>query len=300
MLRHLLKRATATDFVEKRWRRALATHSKVPDAGKQTWVALWGNGDYGRLGLRSFDSRWKPTVCQSLQDQRPGSVACGGAHTLFLTADGTVLATGLNDCGQLGVSLDVPFSDVPVVVQGLPDACVHIAAGHHHSAAISVSGDVYVWGSNSQGQLGLGKNSPLSACKAQRIDSLKGYPISALALGAEHSLALSAEGELFTWGAGQSGQLGHGDEELSVISRLFWNRSVFSPKLVKTLGEKKLVRIAAGLMHSACIDEHGILHTFGQGRFSQLGLGEDRDTAAPSTVMASPSVAEVACGGNHA
>lgn len=52
---------------------------------KQRWVALWGNGDYGRLGMASTASFWEPTVCKSMQNLQPVAVACGGAHTLVLT-----------------------------------------------------------------------------------------------------------------------------------------------------------------------------------------------------------------------
>jgi hypothetical protein len=52
---------------------------------RQRWVALWGNGDYGRLGQASASSFWAPTLCMSMQTLQPMAVACGGAHTLVLT-----------------------------------------------------------------------------------------------------------------------------------------------------------------------------------------------------------------------
>ncbi|RWW46791.1 hypothetical protein BHE74_00047264 [Ensete ventricosum] len=55
------------------------------------FAALWGNGDYGRLGLGGLESRWKPTVCPFFDDDPPVSIACGGAHTLFLTGTVVVL-----------------------------------------------------------------------------------------------------------------------------------------------------------------------------------------------------------------
>ena len=52
---------------------------------RQRWVALWGNGDYGRLGQSSVESVWVPTVCVTMQNLQPLALACGGAHTLVLT-----------------------------------------------------------------------------------------------------------------------------------------------------------------------------------------------------------------------
>lgn len=64
-----------------------------PAAGRRRVAALWGNGDYGRLGMGALESRWSPTACPFFLTGRPGdddddppaSLACGGAHTLFLT-----------------------------------------------------------------------------------------------------------------------------------------------------------------------------------------------------------------------
>ena len=53
----------------------------------QRFAAVWGNGDYGRLGLRSLDSQMRPApvLCSAFRDQGLRAIACGGAHTLFLT-----------------------------------------------------------------------------------------------------------------------------------------------------------------------------------------------------------------------
>lgn len=57
------------------------------ESGKR-FAAMWGSGDYGRLGLGSFESRWRPAVCSALSDHHSvRALACGGAHTLFLTGD---------------------------------------------------------------------------------------------------------------------------------------------------------------------------------------------------------------------
>lgn len=51
------------------------------------FAALWGNGDYGRLGLGGLESQWRPSFCSpsSFANQSLRDIACGGAHTLFLT-----------------------------------------------------------------------------------------------------------------------------------------------------------------------------------------------------------------------
>ncbi|GLT54461.1 hypothetical protein SLA2020_276580 [Shorea laevis] len=74
------------------------------EVSRKRFAAVWGNGDYGRLGLGGLDSQWTPAICSAFRDQSLRAIACGGAHTLFLTEPGSVFATGLNDFGQLGIS----------------------------------------------------------------------------------------------------------------------------------------------------------------------------------------------------
>ncbi len=80
----LRQKSWVKDWATELWgkkRRGMATRRE----SRQRWVALWGNGDYGRLGLASSKSVWEPTLCTSLQHTQPVAVACGGAHTLVLT-----------------------------------------------------------------------------------------------------------------------------------------------------------------------------------------------------------------------
>jgi len=69
--------------------RRLSSDAAAPKAPRRRRVAaLWGNGDYGRLGLGALESRWSPTACPFFLARAadpPASLACGGAHTLFLT-----------------------------------------------------------------------------------------------------------------------------------------------------------------------------------------------------------------------
>jgi alpha-tubulin suppressor-like RCC1 family protein len=192
----LRQKSWVKDWATELWgkkRRGMATRRE----SRQRWVALWGNGDYGRLGLASSKSVWEPTLCTSLQHTQPVAVACGGAHTLVLTEEGRVYATGLNDWGQAGMPLTTRHSLELTEVEGLPGNIrfVHIAAGAYHSAAVSENGSVYMWGRNSQGQLGLGKRAQTKVWMAQRLEALKDVVIKMMALGSEHSLALSGTTE---------------------------------------------------------------------------------------------------------
>ncbi|PIA28439.1 hypothetical protein AQUCO_06900004v1 [Aquilegia coerulea] len=193
-------------------RRWISIEKQVGGIRRKRFAALWGNGDYGRLGLGKVDSQWSPTVCSALENQNLKAISCGGAHTLFLTEAGRVYATGLNDYGQLGISPEKSYTLEPLEISGLPEEIIRVSAGYHHSSAITANGVLYMWGNNSSGQLGLGKRAAKKVSKPSRVDCLNNVRIKMVALGSEHSIAITDEGEALSWGAGGSGRLGHGHQ----------------------------------------------------------------------------------------
>jgi alpha-tubulin suppressor-like RCC1 family protein len=89
---------------------------------------------------------------------------------------------------------------------------------------------------------------------AQRLEALKDSVIKMMALGSEHSLALSEEGQVLSWGASLHGRLGHGHGYNPSMFSIFRTMSEYTPRLVQHLQNVKVQKIAAGLMHSACLD----------------------------------------------
>ncbi|XP_021853090.1 ultraviolet-B receptor UVR8 isoform X1 [Spinacia oleracea] len=266
------------------------------EKGKR-FAALWGNGDYGRLGLGSVDSQWRPVICSAFNGDSVRSIACGGAHTLFLTESGRVYASGLNDFGQLGISDDKNYAMEPVEVSGIEKEIKHVSAGYCHSCAITVDGELYMWGKNSNGQLGLGKSAPKAVSTPSKIECLTGIIIEMAALGSEHSIAVTDEGATLSWGEGNSGRLGH--DRQSGLFNFLSSRSEYSPRLVKRLEGIKVNTVAAGLLHSACIDENGNVFIFGERKLHKLNFGKSDDVTGPSMLSELPISEEVTCGGYH-
>ncbi|GLT29982.1 hypothetical protein SLA2020_048090 [Shorea laevis] len=263
------------------------------------FAAVWGNGDYGRLGVGSLESQWRPRPVfpPAFRNQSVKAIACGGAHTLFLTETGRVFATGLNDFGQLGISESMGYVKEPLEVSGLKKEIVLVSAGYHHSCAISVDGELYMWGKNSNGQLGLGKKTAKIVPFPTKVEYLSGVIIKSAALGSEHSVAVTDRGEALSWGAGGSSRLGHGHE--SRIFGFLTTASEYTPRLIKKLEGVKVEKVAAGLLHSACINENGSLFIFGETAVNKLGFSEVKDTKTPSMISTLPHLEDVACGGYH-
>ncbi|CAM0906727.1 unnamed protein product [Alopecurus aequalis] len=275
---------------------AAAANSGEPT--RQRVAALWGNGDYGRLGLGALESRWRPTACPFFL-ARPGDppafLACGGAHTLFLTQSGRVFATGLNDFGQLGIGSSMTHTLDPIEVPGFHDKVVEISAGNHHSCAVTADGELFVWGKNSSGQLGLGKSAGKVVSTPRKVDYLADVRVKMVALGSDHSIAITEEGEALSWGAAGAGRLGHGHK--SSFLGIAMTSNEYTPRLIKSLDGIKIKRIAAGMLNSACIDEKGTVFIFGQK--TEKVFGRANDIPRPSIVEEIQFSEEVACGGYH-
>lgn len=275
---------------------AMSRHQAVN--GVRRIVATFGNGDCGRLG------HGDPLRCVEIPKQIGGDVAgvnvsgvaCGGAHSVVATEDGRVFSFGLNDRGQLGHSQMDPFVSTPEEVL-IPEDIVSVAAGHYHSLALDRNGNIWSWGSNDQGQLGLGANVG-RIWEPRLVTAIRDTVISEIAAGASHSLAVSKNGELFTWGEGDSGRLGHGAPSQSLLSWIT-NQQEHLPRKVRAFETKIIQHAYAGHMHSACIDVEGQLYTFGSGRSLQLGTGTVENCPKPVHIHGLGSVASAACGGMH-
>ncbi|KAG6501167.1 hypothetical protein ZIOFF_041037 [Zingiber officinale] len=290
----------------------LGLSRRLSGEAPRRFAALWGNGDFGRLGLGGLGSRFKPTVCPFFDSDPPVSIACGGAHTLFLTESGRVYASGLNNFGQLGRSSTTNYVSEPIQVAGLPEHIKQISAGYNHSAIVTASnvnslfsfenvlsadGELLAWGDNSSGQLGLGKSAKRMVCSPTRVDCLAGIYIKMVALGSEHSVSLTDVGEALSWGASGSGRLGH--DYKSGIFGFSISSSEHTPRLIKKLEGIKIKSIAAGMLHSACIDEQGTVFVFGARTTNKLGFGAGKNLRTPTVVQELPISEEVACGGYH-
>ena len=85
-----------------------------------------------------------------------------------------------------------------------------------------------------------------------------------MSVGATHSLALAADGALWSWGDGAFGELGHGDEQNQLL-----------PKKVEAFAGRRVVAVSAGCSHSLAISADGAVFTCGTGERGCLGHGED-------------------------
>lgn len=129
------------------------------------------------------------------------SIACGSFHNLALSRSGRVFSWGTNDYGQLGNG-NTTYQVEPRPVHGMENIKVaDISAGGWHSLALSTEGEVYTWGRGEYGRLGLADRSGSIKLRAKKVQGqIEGHTVVQISAGGSHTLALTSEGRLFTWG----------------------------------------------------------------------------------------------------
>lgn len=121
-------------------------------------VWSWGTNGVGQLASGSFDSEPRLTPARVNRLPKITAIAAGGAHCLALDTEGQIHAWGQNVEGGLGDGTFVPRNK-PVKVVGINRKVIAIAAGGSHSMAVDDGGRLWVWGRNTNGQLGDGQSA---------------------------------------------------------------------------------------------------------------------------------------------
>lgn len=232
-----------------------------------------GDGTFGQLGHGDYRSHCSPVKVSSFVNKNVHQIACGMRHSIVLLKDclgNQVYGFGSGKRGQLGVSNDrIRSVSLPQVTIGLHDIeIVGISASGDRSAALSADGHLYTWGR--------GFNSTSDVNCPQSLPSSLSF--SQAALGWNHVLVLTGDGEVFMLGGSHHGMLSD-PERVSSTRPL----SVALEK-VSNLDGVKVIQIAAGAEHSAVVTENRAIMTWGWGEHGQLGLGNTCDQIHPKVV----------------
>ncbi|MEA4888956.1 MAG: hypothetical protein VB070_05790 [Clostridiaceae bacterium] len=167
----------------------------------------------------------------------------------------TTAGTGRSDAGQPEIA----------------STAARLAAGKFHSAMIDYAGNLYLWGDNTYGQLGL---SDIDYCDSPQLITLPGT-VAEVSLGADHSLALTADGQVYAFGRNTYGQLGNQTTQSSSV-----------PVLVASL--PKIKAISAGAYHSLALGVDGSVWAWGDNTDMQIGDVESETiTDSAGTIIGS-------------
>ncbi|XP_018910621.2 X-linked retinitis pigmentosa GTPase regulator isoform X1 [Bemisia tabaci] len=252
-------------------------------------VFVFGSNNWGQLGLGHEDTINKPSCVKSLKSEKVEHVSCGRAHTIFSTESNKIFACGSNNDCQLGTELTngSDHSVIPVQTTQLSEKIRLLTAGSQHSAALTESGKVYIWGSNTEGQCGLGQTPSIIA--APTLLTIKNSIITHVSCGYYHTAFVTEEGKLFICGEGENGKLGLGDDIVNQVYPLLVDIDAF------------IIHVACGGSYTIALSDNGQVYVFGKNQNKELGLPDLQTVTKPMPLAFdhTKKIKRVSCGERH-
>jgi len=191
---------------------------------------------------------------------------------------------GENSHGELGLNPSENSSPSPLVdLLFFKENSIqirHISCGGNHCICLTNDGDIYTWGLNQESQCG--RSGPEEFFMPTKLD-LFGLKYKSVAAGKSHSLCVSENGELVSFGDNTWGQCGDGNGK----------------EPIKVSGLKEIVGVAGGERHSVVFDERGRVIAFGCNESYQVGAEEKMPKVAPTLLEGLENVIQISCGREH-
>ncbi len=224
-------------------------------------VYSWGRNNYGQLGLGDNEDRSTPVI----MNRKFIDIICGDYHSFGITEENNILTWGYNRYGQLGIDsttnqlLPHPFK-LPV------NTNYQIYCGAHSSYAVLDNGQLFSWGYNGSGQLGLGdtthQRTPVEVSLPNDIKCIK------LFCGGYHCF-IKSNNNIYGWGYNHEGQLGLGH-----------TNNVLSPVIICDINFDSII---CGEEHSFGITKEGTVYAWGSNE-GQYGNGTTEGSLIPTII----------------
>ena len=257
-------------------------------------VWAWGRNDLGQLGIGNNNNDiTEPTAAILPAGVRGWSeFYAGPLHNMAISTDGRLFVWGCNGSGnnaagnpmfgKLGIGSTAISYNTPQPIPFPPGVkgWQNVQLGLWHTLALCVDGNLFAWGRNREGQLGIGSsadnyNTPQLVPRPAGVDYWVAVAGQSSSQG--HSLAIANTGELFAWGYNQHGQLGLGNPNTNR------NTPQLVPRPTAPIAVSGWSRVYTGQGHTLAICANGNLFSWGQNQFRQLGLGGQVPGTTPGT-----------------
>jgi len=211
-------------------------------------VYAWGRNEDGQLGLGDEEDRMVPELVKEITGHNIVEIATGKAHSLFLTSEGKVLASGSNDKGQCGQGRKTGNLGTPKLISHEGADIVSVACGAEFSVLLDKDGKVWTFGMPADGMLGHNDDGKFIAkankveyrCeyapkqvsvwvdkdpKTKEVTPLDMPKILKISCGPQHTVAIDDTNKVYSWGFGGYGRLGHSETGNELVPRLMQSLS---------------------------------------------------------------------------
>ncbi|XP_053256958.1 protein RCC2 isoform X3 [Podarcis raffonei] len=279
---------------------------KATAASSATWDGA-GNGTGGTRKRSALTRGAPPPGKKKARDGGGSGSSNGGGGSSGDEQDGLALppppvaAGGGKKPGRAGGGRG--GGEQPPQNQEAPQAAVVVSEPEHSKERIKLEGSKFkgqllIFGATNWDLIGRKevpkqqaayRNLGQNLWGPHRYGSLSGVQVRTVVSGpcAAHSLLITTEGKLWSWGRNDKGQLGHGD-----------TKRVDAPKAIEVLSSETVVSAACGRNHTLALTESGSVFAFGENKMGQLGLGNQTDAVpSPTQIMYNGQpITKVACG----
>ena len=261
----------------------------------------WGFNEDGEVGTGDLTTIEPLTRVST--DLTVRMTSSGRYHTCEVTLSGDVHCGGSNTAGQVDGNPSPPVTPF-VRVQPSPATAFRVVqAGLLHSCALSLSQQLWCWGSNGEGQVGVEPTIlPGTALPPSFVDD----SIAAVTTTGLHTCALTTSGVARCWGWGTSGELGNNADTASGVPVTVSGGHTFrtEPATVPTPPDPDFYIpgqsfISAGFAHTCGIVTSNAAMCWGENEDGQLGTGNRVNTNAPVTVSGGHQFRAISAGYRH-
>lgn len=252
---------------------------------------VWGRNKNGALGVADSACDKKDEegyACMSAPYKLMDNVAyidAGDDYSMAITTDGTLYAWGYDEDGQLGLAKTDSTNSKGEAYQSKPakvmDGIKMVSCGAKYMAfALKENGDLYGWGNNSVGSLGI-KTVDDTARSVQTTPKKLMSDVSYVDAGSAHAAVLKTNGDLYTFGVNNYHQIGikFGDGTYAIGQETIYYQS--KPRKLA----ENVEAVAAGGFNTLYRSKDGVLRSVGCNLYKQLGIGsEESDVKTPTAV----------------
>jgi alpha-tubulin suppressor-like RCC1 family protein len=245
-----------------------------------------GSNSNGLLDSNNLGQIIEPLIVNDLSHKKIIGFANGFHHVIAITDENKVYIWGSNNFGQLG---NGTYDDcfVPHLLNELKDENItNVCCGDRHSLASTSNGKVYAWGSNEFGQIGNECDNEYQL-KPIKIEKFEEKTIVEISCGYYHSLALTENGRVYSWGDNERKQLGFGNIIASNV-----------PKRLKIRDSNKsniiMIRISCGPDYSLLLSSDRYIYAFGCNNFGQLGNNCFQNQSIPTKILTKNQFIDIA------
>ena len=231
--------------------------------------------NYSASKSTSLGKLFSLRVAEALMKQKVAWVSCGFEHCCLVTVDGNCMSWGYGAAGCLGQGNTYSYT-LPTAIPALKKhSVVYVECGAYHSAAITGDSELYTWGRGDVHQIGipfkyLAKDSQgFLSLRPRKVEYFSKWrrKVRGVACGEAHTLVLDSEGCVYAFGWAEDGQLGLPSNKLKN------NMMTGSVHQIQILSRQKIIKVAAGALFSAALNDMGQIYTWGNGEQGQLGNG---------------------------